>query len=275
MTLTPQTQLRNYGLSMRKSNRIRSKLLPEHDTPIPDDLPAPSTTRPLLPRLARSGSQSVSGHGSRGSSRSNSSRRSSATGENMTDVDMTSTGVVISGLDPVATSLSNMDEANETGSSILTNSVKRKRSEPDIAFQEPATLGVFLSLSPKLPFFTLYISELSSRPISPNGNPVKGKGKAKESQPQSPDSPEPITIPDVPTSDRKGKNKALHVEQKSKKPKEELLGSYSCPICFSPPTNATLTPCGHICCGLCLFMAVKTTMQRAAMMMAPEGAIAR
>ncbi|KAI9568196.1 hypothetical protein HD554DRAFT_1985344, partial [Boletus coccyginus] len=42
----------------------------------------------------------------------------------------------------------------------------------------------------------------------------------------------------------------------------EPLSTYTCPICFSPPTNATLTPCGHICCGQCLFTAVKSTMRR-------------
>jgi len=42
----------------------------------------------------------------------------------------------------------------------------------------------------------------------------------------------------------------------------EPLAAYTCPICFFPPTNATLTPCGHICCGPCLFTAVKATMQR-------------
>lgn len=44
------------------------------------------------------------------------------------------------------------------------------------------------------------------------------------------------------------------------------LSSYTCPICFSPPTNATLTPCGHVCCGACLFTAVKSTLQRGAFM---------
>jgi hypothetical protein len=44
----------------------------------------------------------------------------------------------------------------------------------------------------------------------------------------------------------------------------EPLASYNCPICFSPPTYATLTPCGHICCGDCLFSAVKSTIERAA-----------
>ncbi|KAK7691187.1 hypothetical protein QCA50_006290 [Cerrena zonata] len=47
-------------------------------------------------------------------------------------------------------------------------------------------------------------------------------------------------------------------------PSKPPLGNYTCPICFSAPTNATMTPCGHICCGECLFTAVKTTIQRAA-----------
>ncbi|EAU85088.2 hypothetical protein CC1G_08061 [Coprinopsis cinerea okayama7 len=42
----------------------------------------------------------------------------------------------------------------------------------------------------------------------------------------------------------------------------DSLSSYTCPICFYPPTNATLTPCGHICCGECLFAAIKTTLKR-------------
>ncbi|RPD66200.1 hypothetical protein L227DRAFT_135866 [Lentinus tigrinus ALCF2SS1-6] len=44
----------------------------------------------------------------------------------------------------------------------------------------------------------------------------------------------------------------------------EPLAAYNCPICFSAPTNATITPCGHILCGECLFTAVKTSIQRAA-----------
>lgn len=46
------------------------------------------------------------------------------------------------------------------------------------------------------------------------------------------------------------------------RPQGEPLGSYNCPICFSAPRNATLTPCGHVCCGECLFTAVKTTIER-------------
>ncbi|KAJ4481049.1 hypothetical protein J3R30DRAFT_3288116 [Lentinula aciculospora] len=44
------------------------------------------------------------------------------------------------------------------------------------------------------------------------------------------------------------------------------LSSYTCPICFCAPTNATVTPCGHIACGSCLFTAVKTALRRETMM---------
>ncbi|KZT65909.1 hypothetical protein DAEQUDRAFT_494600 [Daedalea quercina L-15889] len=43
---------------------------------------------------------------------------------------------------------------------------------------------------------------------------------------------------------------------------DEPLSAYSCPVCFSPPIRATVTPCGHVYCGECLFTAIKTTMQR-------------
>ncbi|KAJ3979008.1 hypothetical protein F5890DRAFT_1547551, partial [Lentinula detonsa] len=45
------------------------------------------------------------------------------------------------------------------------------------------------------------------------------------------------------------------------------LSTYNCHICFSPPTNATMTPCGHVACGPCLFTAVKTALRRESMMM--------
>ncbi|KAF9048924.1 hypothetical protein BJ165DRAFT_1070607 [Panaeolus papilionaceus] len=53
---------------------------------------------------------------------------------------------------------------------------------------------------------------------------------------------------------------------------ESHLSSYTCPICFCAPTNATLTPCGHICCGECLFTAIKTTQQRVAVIGPAEDA---
>ncbi|KAF9533479.1 hypothetical protein CPB83DRAFT_476151 [Crepidotus variabilis] len=59
------------------------------------------------------------------------------------------------------------------------------------------------------------------------------------------------------------------------KPVHEPLSSYTCPICFSAPTNATLTPCGHICCGECLFTAVKTTIHRATLAGADDASEAK
>ncbi|KAB5589435.1 hypothetical protein CTheo_7129 [Ceratobasidium theobromae] len=35
-----------------------------------------------------------------------------------------------------------------------------------------------------------------------------------------------------------------------------LLSEYMCPICFSPPKSALITPCGHILCGPCLHGAI-------------------
>ena len=131
---------------MPKGNRFESVLVDGHD--IPDDLPAPSTSRPLLSRsraasLARS--QSASRHGSRGSSRSNSSHRSSAMLENMTDTNM----AVFP--DPTVSSSLNFDQDTEVGGSLSTSSLKRKRSDPEGMVQHegfPTMLGVFLFLLP-------------------------------------------------------------------------------------------------------------------------------
>jgi len=77
----------------------------------------------------------------------------------------------------------------------------------------------------------------------------KGKGKAVEGPSTTMDSaiPSPVLANTLP-------------------PQPDPLSSYCCPICFSPPANATLTPCGHICCGSCLFTAIRTTVQRSQML---------
>lgn len=118
---------------MRKSNRLRSKLGPGHD--IPDGLPAPSTSRPILPRsratsLARSGSASASRHASRGRSYSHSSLRSSAMEDNITDT----ASIFMSDLEPIPSPSSHSldtGEDNEVGGSLSTSSLKRKRSGSD------------------------------------------------------------------------------------------------------------------------------------------------
>lgn len=44
-------------------------------------------------------------------------------------------------------------------------------------------------------------------------------------------------------------------ERKTKPPPPEhaLFSTYRCPICLCPPTNISVTPCGHVFCGSCLF----------------------
>lgn len=68
------------------------------------------------------------------------------------------------------------------------------------------------------------------------------------------------------------------------------LSAFTCPVCFSPPENATLTPCGHVMCtfslsilstmrtkrsgnvgGKCLFSAIKAARQRHAGLYGREG----
>jgi hypothetical protein len=142
---------------MRKSNRIHSKLLLGPND-ISDDLPAPSTTRPLLPRFrAASLARSLKSASTHRSSRSNSSRRSLAMddSEHMTDTDI----VLSDSVEPVAGTSSsslNTDEDNEAGGSLSTSLLKRKRSGSYIASQDGSyltTLGVSLFLLSIVPFF--------------------------------------------------------------------------------------------------------------------------
>jgi len=72
--------------------------------------------------------------------------------------------------------------------------------------------------------------------------------------------PRPHTAPPPSPIIVNGTPKARHLPPTSNLlPQSEPLHTYSCPICFSSPTNATLTPCGHIMCGECLFTAVEAT----------------
>ncbi|KZT06079.1 uncharacterized protein LAESUDRAFT_726288 [Laetiporus sulphureus 93-53] len=66
-----------------------------------------------------------------------------------------------------------------------------------------------------------------------------------------------------PSSSKRKREATIDTREQTPSQANEPLSAYTCPICFSPPTNATVTPCGHICCGDCLFTAVKTSMQRA------------
>lgn len=122
------------------------------------------------------------------------------------------------------------------------STMAQQRSVP-IDIDEPSEL-----LSPTQPFPPASILDDSNK---------------REAQPLKP----PYATSSVPSS-----SKQPHARAPEETPLQldEPLSAYTCPVCFTPPTHATLTPCGHICCGECLFTAVKTTMQRA-MHTAPAG----
>ena len=40
------------------------------------------------------------------------------------------------------------------------------------------------------------------------------------------------------------------------------ISEYQCPICFSPPSHACLTACGHAMCAQCLFSSVRAARER-------------
>lgn len=91
-----------------------------------------------------------------------------------------------------------------------------------------------------------------------------------------PQSPSPAPDPEVLPSTSGPIASSSQPRQPSPTPHTpDLLSEYTCPICFSQPSNATLTPCGHICCGSCLFTAVKTTLHRGAMGFSREPNVAR
>jgi hypothetical protein len=107
----------------------------------------------------------------------------------------------------------------------------------------------------------------------------KGKGKAREPVTQNePSDPIELETQSPPKQPIPSPSEALTTSSSSKatttkptKPPADPLSDYTCPICFSAPTNATITPCGHICCGSCLFAAVKAGIQRSGMEHHPGG----
>ncbi|PPQ65187.1 hypothetical protein CVT24_011064 [Panaeolus cyanescens] len=121
----------------------------------------------------------------------------------------------------------------------------------------PAPVEVIdITDSPPIPHRTL---------PSSRGNPSY-KGKQREEQPGSSED-----VPSGSGDTSTGTPGAVAVDEPNPED-DNLLSSYTCPICFCAPTNATLTPCGHICCGECLFTAIKTTQQRASVIGPPEDA---
>lgn len=85
-------------------------------------------------------------------------------------------------------------------------------------------------------------------------------------------SPPPDSQPEPTTAT--GTSTATPVKPSRPTPPPDALlpEALSCPICMCPPKDATLTPCGHVMCGECLFMSVAGGMARtrAAMAGRPE-----
>ncbi|KZO99081.1 hypothetical protein CALVIDRAFT_534609 [Calocera viscosa TUFC12733] len=75
-------------------------------------------------------------------------------------------------------------------------------------------------------------------------------GASNPGTPQPSPSSAPTTLPTPP----------------SPPPNLQPLTSYTCPICFSPPAHATITPCGHLMCGECLYSSVRANLERAMQM---------
>ncbi|OCF42411.1 hypothetical protein I317_03786 [Kwoniella heveanensis CBS 569] len=57
-------------------------------------------------------------------------------------------------------------------------------------------------------------------------------------------------------SDRKGE------EFEAPEEDDSLGGGYSCPVCFCPPSQAVMTPCGHILCAQCLHSSLTAAIGR-------------
>lgn len=69
--------------------------------------------------------------------------------------------------------------------------------------------------------------------------------------------------PEAPSTPTKLKPSTPQRPPSERKPKGPPLSEYVCPICYSPPTRATLTPCGHILCASCLVESISSARERA------------
>lgn len=240
-----------------------------------DTFPSPLTSRNLRPRSEARSLRSTSS--SRGGSRSSSSSHSSS--------------LIMPPKRAVARASSRGIKRERSGSvpdsgrkraRAARRTVKRERSESDSAEEgrevdelQDDVETILLPSDIQASNRTHAEDNLPSGPSSshihpPKSPPSSGSAVGSGSQPIIINSPTEFTI-------ASGSNLQRSVPSPSptpaSRPEPEPLSSYSCPICFFPPTNATLTPCGHICCGSCLFTAVKTMTQRGAMM--PEASVAR
>ncbi|KAJ7280047.1 hypothetical protein C8J57DRAFT_119280 [Mycena rebaudengoi] len=284
--------------------RRKPSLIASLDDP---SLPSPLTSRNLRPRsetrILRSGSNSRGGS-------SRSSRASSSLSNSSLMPPMPPTGAIAgpssrpmlgvkrkrSGSLDVGRKRGNaplVEEEDEEEDELEEDSIVETPPVPDAAAGSGSSHANTQSQSVQSPPSPLFID---SSPAPPKNSPLSpGLGKLLD-----PENSEPrlttTASPPAPTSPKASGSRApmivnspaeftvasgskLQRSPPSPSPsppprtEPEPLSAYSCPICFFPPTNATLTPCGHVCCGSCLFTAVKTMTQRGAMM--PESSVAR
>jgi len=116
-------------------------------------------------------------------------------------------------------------------------------------------------------FYILLTHSFTRKTLFTPESDRKGKRKAREPVNQNGPSPpvEPESPPKQPissTSDVPATMSSTVVTTKPTKAPTDPLSDYTCPICFSPSAIATITPCGHICCGSCSCTAVKAGIQR-------------
>jgi len=131
------------------------------------------------------------------------------------------------------------------------------------------------SRSPKRPRLELEISDNEDGDVRPGPLSEKAKGKRPARSPEVEEvfllNPDlgyvQESLPDEPPQ--------TQFDDREQSPTIEPLTAYTCPICFGVVTNATMTPCGHVCCGECLFNAVEASIGRARFSRDAEGAEAR
>ncbi|KAI0318546.1 hypothetical protein OF83DRAFT_1056643 [Amylostereum chailletii] len=125
------------------------------------------------------------------------------------------------------------------------------------SFQGGARTNTLRSPSPSFPIILDPEPATVAGPSSSRVSPIPVSEPPPNPYPSTPGSP--LTPPPKsPTSKKPSPQPSARPED----PAAEYLHTYSCPICFGPPTNATVTPCGHILCGECLFTAVNAASMR-------------
>jgi len=114
-------------------------------------------------------------------------------------------------------------------------------------------------------------NEINNASFGPLSEKAKGKRPARSPEPEV----FPDSEPDGVQESQPDEPPQTQFDDREQSPTIEPLTAYTCPICFGVVTNATMTPCGHVCCGECLFNAVEASMSRGRFSRDAEGAEAR